>query len=100
MLPLSSPNLNRFSAGELHGGRDPCHDGQEEEHPKHVRHRARRSRKVDADRLVGQQGGDYRRSQGRRDPFHGHQEGRAGKVHHHQVDVSTVFEVILINTCT
>lgn len=74
---------NLVVAGELYGRRDPYHDGQEEEHQKHVRHRARRSRKVNSDRLPCIQGRHYRRRQGWRDPIHGHAQGRAGALYHH-----------------
>ena len=45
-------NFNRI-IGQLHRRRDPRDDGQKEEHPKHVRYRARGPRQVDIDRLVG-----------------------------------------------
>lgn len=59
-------------AGEFYGRRDPRHDGQEAEHPQHVRNCPRRPRKVDAYGLAGLEGRYHRRSPRRRDPLHGH----------------------------
>ena len=65
--------------------------GQEEKHPEHVRDCPRGPRQVHPDGLLGGQGRYHCRLQGRGDQGHGHQEGRAGAVHHHQVHVSFVF---------
>lgn len=76
-------------AGEFHRRRDPADDGQEAEYPQHVRHRSRRPRQVHFDGLPGLKGRYHRWRPRRRDAVHGHAQGRAGQMHHHQVNVST-----------
>lgn len=61
--------------GELYRGRDQGDDGQEAEHPQHVRNRPRGSRQVDFDRLARVQSWNYCGSQGRRDQVHRYTQG-------------------------
>lgn len=77
--------------GELHGGRDPWADEQEEEYPEHVRDSPRGSWQIDSYGFSRVQGRHHCRRQGRGDEIYGHSQGRAGTLHHHQVHVSRVF---------
>lgn len=52
-------------SGELHRGRDPWDDGQEEEHPQHVSDSSRGPWQVHADGFARLEGGHHRRGQGR-----------------------------------
>ena len=51
--------------GKLYRRPNSWHDGQEEEHPKHVRHCSRRSRQINSDGFVSVQGRNHRSTEGR-----------------------------------
>ena len=79
--------MYKFCVGELHGRPSETMYGQEEEHQEHVRDCPRGPRQVHPDRLPGGQGRYHRRLQGWRVQGHRHQEGRAGEMYHHQINV-------------
>lgn len=85
---------NFYSAGELHSGRDPGVDGQEEEHSEYVRHCPCRPWQINSDRLTCVQSRYHCLLPGWWDPLYRHQKRWTRTLHYHQINVSVQFSSV------